>query len=36
MNGKNTIDLNKEIQQGKIILFNLSKGKLGADASKAL
>ena len=36
MNGKNTIDLNKEIQQGKIILFNLSKGKLGADAGKAL
>ena len=36
MNGKNTIDLNKEIEQGKIILFNLSKGKLGADASKAL
>ncbi len=36
MNGKNTIDLNKEIQQGKIVLFNLSKGKLEADASKAL
>ena len=36
MNGKNTLDLNKEIQQGKVILFNLSKGKLGADASKAL
>lgn len=36
MNGKSTIDLKKGLQEGKIILFNLSKGKLGEDTSKAL
>ena len=36
MNGKNTVDLKKGMQEGKIILFNLSKGRLGEDTSKAL
>ncbi len=36
MNGKSDFDLKKEMQQGKVILFNLSKGKLGEDTSRAL
>ena len=36
MNGESSIDLKEEIKQGKVILFNLSKGKLGADTSRAL
>jgi Cdc6-like AAA superfamily ATPase len=36
MNGKSSIDLKKAMAQGKIILFNLSKGKLGEDTSRAL
>lgn len=36
MNGKSEFDLKKEMQQGKVILFNLSKGKLGEDTSKVL
>ena len=36
MNGKSSIDLKKGMAQGKIILFNLSKGKLGEDTSRAL
>ena len=36
MNGKSSIDLKKGMAEGKIILFNLSKGKLGEDTSKAL
>ncbi|MDD2984749.1 type IV secretory system conjugative DNA transfer family protein, partial [Flavobacterium sp.] len=36
MNGKSSIDLKKGMAQGKVILFNLSKGKLGEDTSKAL
>lgn len=36
MNGESSLDLKKEMRKGKIILFNLSKGKLGADTSKAL
>ncbi|MGC4129271.1 MAG: hypothetical protein QM564_06860 [Bergeyella sp.] len=36
MNGESHFDLKKEMKQGKIILFNLSKGKLGEDTSKAL
>jgi hypothetical protein len=35
-NGRSTIDLKRGMQEGKIILFNLSKGKLGEDTSKAL
>lgn len=33
--GKNTFDLEEVINEGKIILFNLSKGKMGGEASKA-
>lgn len=36
MNGQSTIDLKKGMQEGKVILFNLSKGKLGEDTSRAL
>lgn len=36
MNGRSTVDLKQGMNQGKIILFNLSKGKLGEDTSKAL
>ncbi|MDO3425496.1 type IV secretion system DNA-binding domain-containing protein [Chryseobacterium sp. APV1] len=36
MNGQSNIDLKKGMQEGRIILFNLSKGKLGEDASRAL
>ncbi|PTT73123.1 MULTISPECIES: type IV secretory system conjugative DNA transfer family protein [unclassified Chryseobacterium] len=36
MNGESSIDLKKGMNQGKIILFNLSKGRLGEDCSKAL
>ncbi len=36
MNGESSIDLKKGMQQGKVIIFNLSKGRLGEDASKAL
>ncbi|MDI1256727.1 MAG: type IV secretion system DNA-binding domain-containing protein [Flavobacterium sp.] len=36
MNGQSSIDLKKGMQQGKVILFNLSKGKLGEDTSRAL
>lgn len=36
MNGKSEFDLKNEINKGKIILFNLSKWKLGADTSRAL
>lgn len=36
MNWKSEFDLKKEMQQGKIILLNLSKWKLGEDTSKAL
>ena len=33
--GKSTIDLEKLINERKIIIFNLSKGKLGTDTSEA-
>jgi len=33
--GKSTIDLEKLINEKKIIIFNLSKGKLGTDTSEA-
>lgn len=36
MNGQSDFDLKKEMQKGNIILFNLSKGKLGEGTSKAL
>jgi type IV secretory pathway TraG/TraD family ATPase VirD4 len=36
MNGRNTVDIKQGMKQGKIMLFNLSKGKLGEDTSKAL
>lgn len=36
MNGASNFDLKKGMQEGKVILFNLSKGKLGEDTSKAL
>ena len=36
MNGQSSIDLKKGMDEGKLILFNLSKGKLGEDTSKAL
>lgn len=36
MNGKSNIDLKRGMQEGKVMLFNLSKGKLGEDASRAL
>lgn len=36
MNGPCTIDLKKAMQEGKVVLFNLSKGKLGEDTSRAL
>lgn len=36
MNGQSSIDLKKGMAQGKVILFNLSKGKLGEDTSRAL
>lgn len=36
MNGRSTVDLKQGMKQGKIMLFNLSKGKLGEDTSKAL
>ena len=36
MNGPSNIDLKRGMQDGKIILFNLSKGKLGEDSSRAL
>lgn len=36
MNWKSNFDLKKEMQKGNIILFNLSKWKLGEDTSKAL
>jgi len=34
--GKSTVDLEKELNSGKVIIFNLAKGKLGADVSSAL
>ena len=34
--GKSTVDLQKELNSGKVIIFNLSKGKLGSDVSSAL
>lgn len=36
MNGPCTIDLKIAMQEGKVVLFNLSKGKLGEDTSRAL
>jgi Type IV secretion-system coupling protein DNA-binding domain len=33
--GKSSVHLEKEIEAGKIIIFNLSKGKMGAEASEA-
>lgn len=36
LNGRQTINLEKEIQAGKIILFNLSKGQLGQEVSTIL
>lgn len=33
--GKSTVSLEREIDAGKIILFNLSKGKMGPEASEA-
>lgn len=36
MNGPCSIDLRNAMQQGKVVLFNLSKGKLGEDTSRAL
>lgn len=36
MNGKCDFDLKKEMQKWNVILFNLSKWKLGEDTSKAL
>lgn len=36
MNGESNIDLKRGMHEGKVILFNLSKGKLGEDTSRAL
>jgi len=33
--GKSTIDLEHELNSGKVILFNLSKGRIGDETSKA-
>lgn len=33
--GKSTVNLEKEIEGGKVIIFNLSKGKMGPEASEA-
>jgi hypothetical protein len=35
LNGKTTLKLEEYLNQGKVILFNLSKGKIGKDASQA-
>lgn len=34
--GKNTINLQKELEQQKLIIFNLSKGRIGSRASGAI
>lgn len=34
--GKTSVDLTKELNNKKLVLFNLSKGTLGADATEAL
>lgn len=36
MNGECTVDFKKGMQLGKVMLLNLSKGRLGEDCSKAL
>ncbi|NVJ92346.1 MAG: DUF87 domain-containing protein [Methylocystaceae bacterium] len=36
VNGKSTVDLKQAIDDRSIILFNLSKGRIGTDASEAL
>lgn len=36
LNGRQTINLEKEMQSGKVILFNLSKGHLGHEVSTIL
>ncbi|MCW3159666.1 type IV secretory system conjugative DNA transfer family protein [Chryseobacterium oryctis] len=36
LNGKPTIDWEKALNEGKVILINLSKGKIGEQSSKAL
>lgn len=36
LNGRQTINLEKEIQTGKVIIFNLSKGQLGYEVSSIL
>jgi len=36
VNGKSTLNLEKAINQRNVILFNLSKGRIGQDASEAL
>lgn len=36
MNGAATIDLKRGMDEGAVIIFNLSKGKLGEDTSRAL
>ncbi len=36
MNGQSSVDIKKGMQEGKVMLFNLSKGKLGEDTSRAL
>lgn len=33
--GKSTVDFEQEIEAGKIIIFNLAKGKMGGEASEA-
>jgi len=35
-NGKSTIDLQAEINKGKVIIFNLSKGVIGTEVSNAI
>jgi hypothetical protein len=35
VNGKNTVDLEQAIDAGKVLIFNLSQGKMGKDCSMA-
>lgn len=35
MNGKSTFDLEKALNSGKVVIFNLSQGKMGTDCSVA-
>jgi len=36
MNGRSTVDMGEALATGKVVLFNLSKGKLGEETSRAL